>query len=91
MHTRVGECKGLGRKRQRTSHFYVHNVEKGTSILKWAGSAELIQPLHCGQRLRIYPNDAVSASEAFGWYFVVDSTRVGREDEIVDVFVRWRG
>ena len=69
----------------------VHNVEKGTSILKWAGSAELIQPLHCGQRLRIYPNNAVSASEAFGWYFVVDSTRVGREDEIVDVFVRWRG
>jgi D-serine deaminase-like pyridoxal phosphate-dependent protein len=68
----------------------VDHVERGSSILKWAGSEELMQPLHFGQRLRIHPNDATSASDAFGWYFVVDSSRVGREDEIIDVFVRWR-
>jgi hypothetical protein len=39
----------------------------------------------------LYPNDATSASEGFGWYFVIDSSRVGREDEVVDIFVRWRG
>lgn len=68
----------------------VSHVEKGSSILEWTGSAELIQPVGCGQRLRIHPNDSASASEAFGWYYVVDSTRIGREDEVVDIFVRWR-
>lgn len=68
----------------------VDKVEKKSSILKWAGSSDLMQPLSCGQRLRIYPNDSATASDAFEWYYVIDSSRIGKEDEIVDIFVRWR-
>ncbi len=35
------------------------------------------------------PNHACVAGAGFGWYLVVDSDQGG--DEIVDVWVRWRG
>jgi hypothetical protein len=41
--------------------------------------------------LRIYPYDTKRASNEFGWYYLVESNRFGREDEITDVLVRWRG
>jgi D-serine ammonia-lyase len=47
-------------------------------------------PLKTGQRLRVFPNHACIAGAGYGWYFVVDSS-MGRRDEIVDVWVRWRG
>ncbi|KAG0652181.1 D-serine deHydratase [Hyphodiscus hymeniophilus] len=44
-----------------------------------------------GARIRIWPNHACITGVGFGWYFVVDSTREGKEDEIIDVWPRWRG
>ncbi|CAD6441954.1 c83debc3-2c11-4e90-81bf-4aea25317828 [Sclerotinia trifoliorum] len=47
--------------------------------------------LSIGQKLRIWPNHACIAGAGFGWYLIVDETREGKEDEIIDVWVRWRG
>lgn len=48
--------------------------------------------LTTGQKVRIWPNHACVAGAGFGWYFIVDSTLAeDRRDEIVDVWVRWRG
>jgi D-serine deaminase-like pyridoxal phosphate-dependent protein len=72
------------------SSFHVSRVTPECSVLKWDGPPELVPQLQSGQRLRVYPNDAAKASQEFGWYFVINSSKVGREDEIVDIFVRWR-
>jgi D-serine deaminase-like pyridoxal phosphate-dependent protein len=68
----------------------VRKVNQESAVLSWHHN-EVPPELDCGQRILIHPVDAASASESFGWYVVVDSSRVGREEEIVDVFVRWRG
>ncbi|KAL9104232.1 MAG: hypothetical protein Q9163_000780 [Psora crenata] len=47
--------------------------------------------LKVGQKVKIWPNHACVAGAMFGWYLVVDSSLKGREDEIVDVWVRCRG
>lgn len=48
--------------------------------------------LRAGQKIRIWPNHACIAGAGFGWYLVVDSSLPdGRQDEIVDVWVRCRG
>lgn len=47
--------------------------------------------LKVGQKVRIFPNHACIAGAMFGWFLVVDSRLEGREDEIVDVWVRCRG
>ena len=45
-----------------------------------------------GQKVRIWPNHACVAGAGFGWYVIVDSSLPEhRRDEIVDVWVRWRG
>ncbi|CZR56390.1 uncharacterized protein PAC_06278 [Phialocephala subalpina] len=62
-----------------------------SAVLVWRDENSQPQSLECGQRVRIYPNDAKYAGKQFGWYYVVDSSRDGKEDEIVDIFVRWRG
>ena len=50
------------------------------------------QALRAGQKIRIWPNHACIAGAGFGWYLVVDSSLPeARRDEIVDVWVRWRG
>jgi len=72
------------------SSFHVSDVTPECAVLKWNGPPEFVPQLQLGQRLRVYPNDAGQASERFGWYFVINSSLAGREDEIVDVFVRWR-
>jgi D-serine deaminase-like pyridoxal phosphate-dependent protein len=72
------------------SSFHVSRVTPECGVLHWDGPPELKPPLEAGYRLRVCPNDATKASESFGWYFVINSTIVGREDEIVDIFVRWR-
>ena len=46
---------------------------------------------YVGQRIRIWPNHACIAGACFGWYLVVDSSASDKADEIVDVWVRWRG
>ena len=47
--------------------------------------------LQVGQKLSIWPNHACVAGAGFGWYLVVDSGNAEGRDEIVDVWVRWRG
>lgn len=47
--------------------------------------------LQIGQKIRIWPNHACVAGACFGWYLVVDSSIPEKADEIVDVWVRWRG
>ncbi|KAI0423435.1 putative serine dehydratase domain-containing protein [Xylaria sp. FL1042] len=48
-------------------------------------------PLSVGQRVRIWPNHSCITGAGHPWYLVVDSRNEGREDEIVDVWVRWNG
>ena len=72
------------------SSFYASSVTPECAVLKWNGLPEFVPQLQLGQRLRLYPNDAGQASERFGWYFVINSSLTGKEDEIVDIFVRWR-
>ncbi|KAG4034902.1 hypothetical protein MFRU_002g02510 [Monilinia fructicola] len=45
--------------------------------------------LSIGQKVRIWPNHACIAGAGYGWYLIVDGD--GKEDEVVDVWVRWRG
>ena len=47
--------------------------------------------LHIGQKVRIWPNHACVAGAGFDWYVVVDSDQRGKEDEVVDVWIRARG
>lgn len=47
--------------------------------------------LRVGQMVRLWPNHACITSSHFGWYYVCDSDREGREDEIVDVWCKARG
>lgn len=47
--------------------------------------------LKYGQRVRIWPNHSCIAGACYDWYLIVDSRREGKEDEVVDVWPRWRG
>ena len=47
--------------------------------------------LQVGRKIRIWPNHACVAGACFGWYLVIDSSLPNRADEIIDVWVRWRG
>ena len=44
-----------------------------------------------GERIRIWPNHACIAGVGFGWYFIVDGSRDGKADQIIDIWPRWRG
>ncbi|KAI9781146.1 MAG: hypothetical protein M1839_006254 [Geoglossum umbratile] len=50
------------------------------------GSGELV----VGQRVRIVPGQGSQVGRELGRYFVVDSERKGKEDEVVDIWVRWK-
>lgn len=69
----------------------VAKVSQEHGILRWMGDRKNMEPLWIGQKLRIWPNHACIAGAGFEYYLVVDSRRAGREDEIVDVWVRWNG
>lgn len=62
-------------------------------ILTWRGrSGEgVVDELAVEQKIRLWPNHACITSSHFGWYFVVDSDRVGKEDEVVDIYIKTRG
>jgi D-serine ammonia-lyase len=62
-------------------------------ILTWRSAGGGAEPdeLTIGQAVRLWPNHACITGSHFGWYFVVDSSREGKEDEIVDIYVRTRG
>ncbi|KAK3694551.1 putative serine dehydratase domain-containing protein [Podospora appendiculata] len=69
----------------------VGKVSQEHGILVWKGSKEDEVPLRIGQKVRVWPNHSCIAGACFDWYLVVDSRNKGREDEVVDVWPRWRG
>ncbi|KAK0753828.1 putative serine dehydratase domain-containing protein [Schizothecium vesticola] len=69
----------------------VGRISQEHGILTWHGRPEDEVPLAVGDRVRVWPNHSCIAGAGFDYYLVVDGGRVGREDEVVDVWVRWRG
>ncbi|KAH8680083.1 putative serine dehydratase domain-containing protein [Tricladium varicosporioides] len=70
----------------------VGRVSQEHGILTWGGGSEKAEEvLEIGQKVRIWPNHACIAGAGYGWYLVVDGSKEGREDEIIDVWPRWRG
>lgn len=72
-----GAVKGEG--------WIVGGVSQEHGVLKWTGEGRG-DGLEVGARVRVWPNHACIAGTGFGWYLVVDGG-----DEVVDVWVRWRG
>ena len=68
----------------------VGRISQEHGILTWEGSRENQRSLDLGERVLIWPNHACMAGPSFGWYLVVDSDSKD-PDEIVDIWVRWRG
>jgi len=60
-------------------------------ILTWNGAKEDELPLRVGDKVRVWPNHSCIAGAGFGHYLIVDSRNKGHEDEVVDVWPRWRG
>ncbi|GAO18026.1 hypothetical protein UVI_02042730 [Ustilaginoidea virens] len=78
----------------------VGRVSQEHGILTWRsggaaeGESQAAEPdalPEVGDKVRLWPNHACIASSHYGWYFVVDESRCGKEDEIVDVYIRARG
>lgn len=67
----------------------VGKISQEHGILTWEGALEKKNSLTIGDKLLIWPNHACVAGAGFGWYLIVDSEQGG--DEIVDVWLRWRG
>ncbi|KFY46837.1 hypothetical protein V495_02226 [Pseudogymnoascus sp. VKM F-4514 (FW-929)] len=67
-----------------TGGWIVGAVSQEHGVLKWAGEGR--GEVEAGKRVRIWPNHACIAGTGFDWYLVVDGG-----DEVVDVWVRWRG
>ncbi|KAI1150132.1 putative serine dehydratase domain-containing protein [Nemania diffusa] len=60
-------------------------------VLAWRGDKADETPLAPGQRVRVWPNHSCITGAGHPWYLIVDSRNQGREDEIVDVWLRWNG
>jgi len=73
----------VGRISQEHGIVTYHNSGKAMSPASGAGVGD---DLYIGQKIRLWPNHACVAGACFGWYLVVDGG-----DEIVDVWIRWRG
>ncbi|KAI9648434.1 hypothetical protein NHQ30_003068 [Ciborinia camelliae] len=71
------------------SGWQISRISQEHSILTNPGKND--SELAIGQKVRIWPNHACIAGAGYGWYLIVDETREGKEDEIIDVWVRWRG
>ncbi|AEO53636.1 hypothetical protein MYCTH_2295250 [Thermothelomyces thermophilus ATCC 42464] len=69
----------------------VGRISQEHGILTWQGKKEDEVPLQYGQRVRIWPNHSCIAGACFDWYLIVDSRNKGREDQVIDVWPRWRG
>lgn len=69
----------------------VGKISQEHGILAWGGKPDEADLLEIGQMIRIWPNHACIAGSGFGWYLVVDPSKEGMEDEIIDVWPRWRG
>ncbi|KAK4241555.1 putative serine dehydratase domain-containing protein [Achaetomium macrosporum] len=69
----------------------VGRISQEHGILVWQGKKEDEVPLCYGQRVRVWPNHSCITGACFDWYLIVDSRSRGREDEVIDVWPRWRG
>lgn len=69
----------------------VGRISQEHGILVWKGEKQEEIPLEVGQRLRIWPNHSCIAGAGFDRYLIVDSRNKGKEDEVIDVWPRWRG
>jgi D-serine deaminase-like pyridoxal phosphate-dependent protein len=69
----------------------VGRISQEHGILVWNGEGTEPEKLEVGQKVRVWPNHACITGAGYGWYLVVDETREWREDEIIDVWPRWRG
>ncbi|AEO70517.1 uncharacterized protein THITE_2056590 [Thermothielavioides terrestris NRRL 8126] len=69
----------------------VGRISQEHGILTWQGRKEDEVALRYGQRVRVWPNHSCIAGACFDWYLIVDSRNQGREDEVIDVWPRWRG
>ncbi|KAL2142725.1 hypothetical protein VTI28DRAFT_813 [Corynascus sepedonium] len=69
----------------------VGRISQEHGILTWQGSKEDEVPLRYGQRVRVWPNHSCIAGAGFDWYLIVDSRNKDGEDQVVDVWPRWRG
>jgi len=77
------------------SGWIVGRISQEHGILTYHNSRKVMSPvngesvgddLYIGQKIRLWPNHACVAGASFGWYLIVDGS-----DEIIDVWVRWRG
>ena len=74
------------------SAWEVGRISQEHGILKRSSPSSGHDDLQMGQKVRIWPNHACVAGAGFGWYLVVDSSLPPcRHNEIIDVWVRWRG
>lgn len=79
----------------------VGRISQEHGILVWKGSSgkkekedeeeEYVPMLRVGDKVRVWPNHSCIAGACFEYYLVVDSRNEGREDEVVDVWPRFRG
>lgn len=69
----------------------IGRISQEHGVLTWDGPKDEAEPLEVGMKVRVWPNHACVTGAGYGWYLIVDSSREGKEDEIVDVWPRWRG
>lgn len=69
----------------------VGRISQEHGILVWNGKKEDEVPLRIGDKVRVWPNHSCIAGACYDYYLVVDSRNGGRQDEVVDVWPRWRG
>lgn len=70
----------------------VARISQEHGVLAWRPVSGVPETrLDVGQRVRIWPNHSCITGAGHPWYLVVDSRNAGREDEVVDVWVRWNG
>jgi D-serine deaminase-like pyridoxal phosphate-dependent protein len=74
------------------SGLILDRISQEHGIVAREGPENVQEPLNlkAGQKVRIWPNHACIAGVGYGWYLVTDSNKENK-DEIVDVWVRWRG
>lgn len=77
----------------RHSGWQIGRISQEHGVLTESSSSGKHAPdLSVGQKVRIWPNHACIAGAGYGWYLVVDSRLPeNRQNEIVDVWPRWRG
>jgi D-serine deaminase-like pyridoxal phosphate-dependent protein len=67
----------------------VGRISQEHGIAVWEGDRGECRGFEVGDKVEVWPNHACVAGAGFGWYVVVDSEEGG--EEVVDVWVRWRG